>query len=430
MLIGSRARKFVFNSGVLLVEKIIRLVLSLFVGVWVARYLGPDYYGYIGFFTALYGILKVFSSFGLEQIIVKELFNDERTEDLIYNSYFAIKLINGLLINAFYAVFAFNSSDKLYLYGIPLVGTLLLQGLDYYEYRSQFHGNSKIPIFISVIALVLSSIVKIILIQQNSSVEFFILTLSVDFFVVLMGYWVLMRKWSIIQFNRINFAYIKSLLGQAWPIFAAAASVIIYLKIDTIMIFHMLGNTAAGYYTAATRISEIFYFIPTVISAGIFPLLIEKNRESQERYVDFSSLLIAFFLIVAVIIAIGSNFFGKMIIILIYGEDYLESVVVFLVHSLACIPVFIGVIFRKISVIENSHKITLYVTSIGLIVNVLLNLFFIKAFGIIGAAYATLISRLCGSVLLYFFFKQTVHYWTLLMGIFRRRTYSAIKFWQ
>ena len=48
----------------------------------------------------------------------------------------------------------------------------------------------------------------------------------------------------------------------------------IYMKIDQVMIKQMLGADQVGLYAAAVRLSEVWYFIPIVITASVFPAII------------------------------------------------------------------------------------------------------------------------------------------------------------
>jgi len=53
-------KKYFFNTGWLMLDKIARLILGLFVGVWVARYLGPANYGVLSFALSFVGLFGAF----------------------------------------------------------------------------------------------------------------------------------------------------------------------------------------------------------------------------------------------------------------------------------------------------------------------------------------------------------------------------------
>ena len=85
------------NSGWLFADKILRMIVGLFVGAWVARYLGPEQYGLWNFsiaFTALFG---AFASLGLDSIVVRELVNHPERENELLGSVFILKLIVGIV---------------------------------------------------------------------------------------------------------------------------------------------------------------------------------------------------------------------------------------------------------------------------------------------------------------------------------------------
>ena len=68
--------KYFKNTSWLVVEKILRLVVGLFVGVWVARYLGPKQFGVFSYVQSFVALFTPIASFGLDSIIVTEKINN------------------------------------------------------------------------------------------------------------------------------------------------------------------------------------------------------------------------------------------------------------------------------------------------------------------------------------------------------------------
>ena len=56
------------------------------------------------------------------------------------------------------------------------------------------------------------------------------------------------------------------LLVESWPLLLSGISIMVYMKIDQIMLGQILGDESVGIYSAALRISEIWYFIPMISS--------------------------------------------------------------------------------------------------------------------------------------------------------------------
>lgn len=56
--INFEIKKIISNAGWLLFDKFVRLMFGLLVGVWVARYLGPETYGQLAYVITLISFFK------------------------------------------------------------------------------------------------------------------------------------------------------------------------------------------------------------------------------------------------------------------------------------------------------------------------------------------------------------------------------------
>ena len=91
-------KRYFANTSWLFAEKIIRLVIGLFVGVWVARYLGPAKYGLLNYVQAFVGLFSAFATLGLDGIVVRELVKDENKKDLLLGTAFWLKVVGAFVM--------------------------------------------------------------------------------------------------------------------------------------------------------------------------------------------------------------------------------------------------------------------------------------------------------------------------------------------
>lgn len=68
--IGPGLRKIMGNMGWLMVDRVVRMGIGLFVGVWVAQYLGPVQFGSLNFALAFIALFGTVTTLGLEGIVV------------------------------------------------------------------------------------------------------------------------------------------------------------------------------------------------------------------------------------------------------------------------------------------------------------------------------------------------------------------------
>jgi len=180
----------------------------------------------------------------------------------------------------------------------------------------------------------------------------------------------------------------------------------VYMRIDQVMIKEMLNDAAVGQYAAAVKISEAWYFIPIAITSSLFPAIVEVRARSRELYMLKLQQLYRLMIWLSIIVASAVAFLSDVIVFYLFGGAYSLASNVLVVHIWTGIFVFLGVAFSKFLIAENLGKKALYRTVFGAASNVLLNYLLIPAYGIMGAACATLIAQAMANLGYDFFDKD------------------------
>ena len=120
---------------------------------------------------------------------------------------------------------------------------------------------------------------------------------------------------------KFNINISKTLLADSWPLMLSGIAVMLYMRIDQIMIKEMLGAEAVGNYSAAVKISEIWYFIPVVINSSLFPAILDAKKKNHRFYYKRLQQLFNMLVWTAVLIAIPISFFSEIIIGLLFGNQ-------------------------------------------------------------------------------------------------------------
>ena len=210
-----------------------------------------------------------------------------------------------------------------------------------------------------------------------------------------------------------------SLLRDSWPLILSALIVSIYMKIDQVMIKEMLDTQEVGYYSAAVRLSEAWFAIGVIVCNSLFPAIINAKKETEAFYYKRIQNLFLFLIMIAYVLSIFVYFLSNLIILLLYGKEYINASAVLSIHMFSAIFVYLGVSSGRWLIIENKSIINLYRTSFGLVVNIILNYFLIKKHGIVGAAYASLVAYIVAYYLADTLFPST-------RKIFVLKTYALL----
>jgi PST family polysaccharide transporter len=199
----------------------------------------------------------------------------------------------------------------------------------------------------------------------------------------------------------------KSLLKDSWPLLLSSISITIYMQIDQIMLGHMIGDEAVGIYSAALRISAVWYFIPMAIVASTFPAILESKKRSEKQYYARLQKLFDLMVVISVGLALPTTFLSTSIVTLLFGEAYRDAGIILSIHIWAAVFVFLGVASSQWIIAEGRQVLSLQRSVIGAFVNVALNLWLIPVYGAVGAALATIISYSVAAFFADVIYKET-----------------------
>ena len=405
--------KYFKNTSWLFAEKILRMVVGLLVGIWVARYLGPDKFGLLSFAHSFVGLFTIFATLGLDEIVVRELVKDESRRDSLVGTTFWLKLFGAflvLLVLAFAINFTSNDVDTHILVFI-IASATIFQSFNIVDFYFQSKILGKFVAYANFISLFISTIVKIALILSHASLLAFAWVILFDSFVLACGFIYFFLKHSTFRIKYLIFhkSTAIDLLKDSWPLIFSGGVLMIQARIDQVMIKEMLGSLEVGYYSVAMRLIEAAAFIPMLLKSSLYPSIqsakIQSKALYQDRLLNFYRLNFLFFLVLAIPIFI----FAEPIIVLLFGIEYQPAGVLLALLSIRLFFANMGVARGTYIVTENLMKFSMFTMILGTIVNIYLNYVLIPNYGARGAIVATIVSFFTTIYLVDIFYSKTRH---------------------
>ncbi|TLD42264.1 MAG: Membrane protein [Candidatus Jettenia ecosi] len=400
------------NTGWLFIDKILRMGVGLFVGVWIARYLGPEQFGLYSYVIAFVSLFGAFATLGLDGIVVRDIVRYPSCKNEILGTAFILKLIGGIVtfLLIIGTIFFLHHHDDLihWLAGIIAFG-MIFQAFDTIDFWFQSQVQSKYTVYAKNAAFLLIALLKVVLIFIRAPLIAFAFAGLAEIILGAIGLTIAYKLhgytpktwWG-------NFSWAKKLLSDSWPLVLSGATIAIYMRIDQIMLGNMVGNEAVGTYSAAVRISELWYFIPTAIASSIYPTLIRAYHESEENFYHKLKIVMGYFFWGALLLSVIIASFSQGIIHVLFGDGYAEAAKILSIHIYSSIIVSMSIVFSQKYVIDGTVRVSLIGTIVGAISNIVLNLWFIKIYGPAGAAIATVISYLLPTIFLGIFVDKRI----------------------
>lgn len=409
-------------------EQLLRLSAELLVGIWVARHLGAEQFGLLSYVIAFVAIFGVVARLGLDSIVVRNLVNNPGQYNQILGTAFWLKLVGGIFSLAIVslALVMLSNDTTANLYILIIASGMIFQSFEVVALYFQSQVQSKYISSAKLIQLLLSSLLKIYLVCVDGDLRWFVLVSLVDQITLAASYFIIYRRRRLGNFFRtFDSATAKKLLIDSWPLIFSGLVVMIYMRIDQIMIKEMMGDKEVGIYSVAVRISEVWYFIPMVITASLFPSIINAKKVSEELYYARLQRLYSLMVLIAIAVAVPTTFISDWLVVFLYGEEYRLAGDILRINIWAGVFVFLGVASGSWLANENLQHLDFYRTFSGAVANVLLNLLLIPMYGLIGAAVATVISYMLAGFLFDFFNKKTRVLFAMKIAAFSMRGIKA-----
>ncbi len=408
---SSGFKKYFKNTFLLVSEKVFRLLLSVFVGIWIARYLGPEVFGRLNYLLSIIGLFGVVASLGLDSIIVGEFVKSDKPMEIMQAALF-LKFFGYLIFLILIIVFAHLSKleGSLFLFLLFLSFSVFFQGFNVFEMYFQSKVLGKYIVISNVLALSIASLYRVYLIQISSTLFLFIVAIVFESFLIAILYLLIAYKNNLFTKSILGipqFTIVKRLLSNSWPLLLSSLVIMIYMRTDQILIKQYLGDTQLGIYSAALRLSEGWYFLPTVIASSLYPAILNSKMDDPELYNLRLERLFVILIWGAILIAIFVSIFSPFVVKILYGAKFAGASSVLTIHIWASVFVFGGVGANCWILAENLQRFVNYFLVTGLVLNILLNLLLIPQFGLVGSAFATLIAQGFSTFLAPYFFKET-----------------------
>lgn len=394
-------KRYFANTGWMFFGQMFSLGVSFFVGAWLARYLGPENFGILNFAVAFVGIFGIIADLGSGSILNRELVKFPEKRDELLGTAFRLKLIGGLIAFSLtvVSVILFPTSPLIKLLVILFSLSFILQAINIISIYFQSEVKSKNNVKALLFATVISTFLKVTVILLDKGVIWIMVVFVLEFLWQGIGF---INAYKHYGLKIKNWYFSKSIanemLKDSWPLMLAGAAAYIYIRIDQVMIGTMMGNLEVGIYAAAVKLVEIWYFIPGIICASLFPAIINAKKISALLYKKRLKALYLLMIGVAVVIAFFSTILAHWIIILLFGQEYLAAVIILQIYVWSGLGFFVSVAINRYFLAENRSRDIFLYNFLSMSVNVILNLILIPKFGVTGAAWATFISYSVGPI--------------------------------
>jgi O-antigen/teichoic acid export membrane protein len=396
-------RAFLGNSGWLLFDKILRMLLGVLVGAWVARYLGPGQYGEISYAVAFIAIFLAVAGLGADGITVRDLARNPQAAPEILGTATYARVLAGLLslIAAVVVVALTCRGDFLQVWLTAIIGsTLLFQAGDTIDLWFQSKSQSRRTVISKLLAYSLSNGVKVVLILLRAPVIAFALVLMLDAMTAALALLVAYRGFPADRPWRYSRSRVRQLLRDCRPFIVGSFLMVLYLRVDQILVRQTMGERSLGIYAAAIWVLQIWTVVPATLSTSLGPYLARRKAASEALYRHMLIVVSRAYFLMGLVSMLLTYILAPLIVHFIFGNAYEAAIPVMRLYAVTLPFAFLGLAHNLWLFNEGKYLVRVYGAVVAGLCTAAIILLFAPRIGLFSACIAAIFSQAVVSLLI------------------------------
>ena len=383
------------NMSWLLISQIIASIFGFIWTILIARYLGVENNGILGFAISITAILGIIDDMGISTHIVRHIATDYSSAPKYLGNALPLKTIFAGLKTIITLVILFLlGSDELkitvtILFTIEMIfksfNNCLYGSFQAFE-KGKYQGIGNTIMNSTTLLFILISIYTNIGII-GVSVSYLLANLITFIYV----YYILNKHITKPKFE-LDYEFCKRITLFSLPFAVTGILYTIYYSIDVIMLANIVGNYATGIYNATYKLISVLTLFYSVYTAVIFPIMSKFFKNDDSMLLISFEKSIKYLMLIIIPIATGTIFYSLDIIQLIYGNQYDQAASVLSILIWTVCLLFISGACNTLLNASHKEKTVTKIYAIAAIFNIILNFFMIPYFSYDGAAITTVLS--------------------------------------
>lgn len=317
-------------------------ILPLITIPYIVRVIGVENFGLISFALSFIFFFVAFVDYGFYLTATSQISQNKNNQDKIneiFNSIIQIKILLILLSFIILNLLVF-SFEKLYL-NIELYYFTFLFLIGYSLFPVWFFQGLENMKYITIINII-GKLVYVILIFTflNNKDDFLLIPLfnGISYLLIAIISQIIIRKKFNIKYKLQNINQIIFYLKDGWHIFLSNLSTTIYTTSPAFILGLFTTNMNVGYYSAAEKIIKALQGGLQPIFQTIYPHISSMCKHSPTQALFFIKKVTIIVSIITFSISIITFYFADKIVILVLGNQYIESIII--LKILSFVPFF------------------------------------------------------------------------------------------
>ncbi len=410
--INKENSSFLTNIGITFLTRLLSFIFGFALSILLARILGPKLRGIYAITVLIPTLMVKFGSLGIETSNIYFAGNNRyRPEILVFNSLFLSVIFGVSLILIFSLALKFDifknyldlNNVNLRILWIAILTvpfslfTIFVINVILGKERILLYNVlSLLRLFIQLLLLVL------FLIFLNLRLRGAILSYAITIFNISIIYIIVVINLWGLRFVVDKKLVLKLVKYGLKAYFGNIAQFLNY-RLDIFLVSAFLSPVDVGYYSVSVGIAEKIWMLPGAVSTILFPRV--SNVDSSTAN-DLTPKVVRTTFFVVIVFSIFLFIFAKPIIKILYGKDYLPSILPLLMLLPGIVALSVSKTLTADLAGRGMPQFGAYSSFVSLVLNLPINLVLIPKWGISGAAFASSVAYICATIVVIYYFLR------------------------
>lgn len=415
-------RRYVVNLVCLVMDRMLMMLFQLWFASFLTKQFGLNVFGSWSVVNNTFTLVYSVTILTVDLIVIKNIIEKQSNTGEYITAGIFVQLLGFVVGSAIcYLIYIFGYfeyNEAIFLFCISfIISNLMIVLTKWFYWHYSALVESKYRSFSVILSVLISFIlIKYVLLSYNDNLFFLSYSIYylVQFFISLLVYLLFFKHGINIS---LNFSILKEYTTIGFKLIISTVCVSLFTQSDVIMLSILGSNSDAGVYSAAFRVSSIFFILAGIIGNVFYPKIVAMKDTSGMD--DFLVLMMSMVVSFSIFVSIFISIFSDVILSFLYGKVSAEIAAVLTLHIWSCIFIYIGSFSSKWLYANSYYDIEIKKTLIAASVNILLNLIAIPFFGPTGAAVTSLIAYCIANHIVFYFSNKTKHLFNVQNAAFK-----------
>ncbi|MEW6040898.1 MAG: flippase [Elusimicrobiota bacterium] len=395
------------NVSFKFIGEITSRILSVIFYIYVIRKLGDNDFGVYSFVYSFCGILVILMDPGINTLLIRDISRNRQVTGEYIGNISTIKIILSVvvlfLVNILSVILKYSGEMLLYL-NVMCIIMVCNSLMEYIGAIFSSWENMNYEAWLKIANKIIIAILGTATLLAGYRLKEFLFSMAVAYaLTLLVGFYLVQKKIILIKIL-FDLKLCKHIIYNAFPMALTMIFIILYLRIDVVLLqFMKWPDAAIGWYSAGMKIIETVSAIPLLITGGIFPVISELYKKNPERLEDVYRRSMEIMAASSIPLTFGLYFFPDKLVQILYGSEFIRTSDILRILAWSTVFLFFNYSLMNFLIAVEKQKYVAISTGICVLVNIISNLALIPRLGYFGTSISVVILQIVLLLMNYYF---------------------------